>query len=154
MCPSAPRVCSEPGGQRLVLSLSLDLIASLQPEILCLTLHTACLIWRVWPRSFKMRIPARQRHRGVEKIEKCTMKTQPCVASTPLVHNSMVIWPHFVSVYDFSAVWLTLFAIMIQIFSLQDDSVNSRWHVHAVQNKNTRVNMHVAIHKIAWYKWF
>ena len=26
MCPSAPRVCSEPGGQRLVLSLSLDLI--------------------------------------------------------------------------------------------------------------------------------
>ena len=28
MCPSAPRVCSEPGGQKLVLSLSLDLIAS------------------------------------------------------------------------------------------------------------------------------
>ena len=26
MCPSAPRVCSEPGGQRPVLSLSLDLI--------------------------------------------------------------------------------------------------------------------------------
>ena len=26
MCPSAPRVCSEPGGQRQVLSLSLDLI--------------------------------------------------------------------------------------------------------------------------------
>ena len=28
MCPSAPRVCSEPGGQRPVLSLSLDLIDS------------------------------------------------------------------------------------------------------------------------------
>ena len=27
MCPSAPRVCSEPGGQKPVLSLSLDLIA-------------------------------------------------------------------------------------------------------------------------------
>ena len=27
MCPSAPRVCSEPGGERPVLSLSLDLIA-------------------------------------------------------------------------------------------------------------------------------
>ena len=27
MCPSAPRVCSEPGGQKLVLSLSLDRIA-------------------------------------------------------------------------------------------------------------------------------
>ena len=26
MCPSAPRVCSEPGGQRPELSLSLDLI--------------------------------------------------------------------------------------------------------------------------------
>ena len=29
MCPSAPRVCSEPGGQKPVLSLSLDLINSL-----------------------------------------------------------------------------------------------------------------------------
>ena len=28
MCPSAPRVCSEPGGQKPVLSLSLDLIDS------------------------------------------------------------------------------------------------------------------------------
>ena len=28
MCPFAPRVCSEPGGQKLVLSLSLDRIAS------------------------------------------------------------------------------------------------------------------------------
>ena len=28
-CPSAPRVCSEPGGQKPVLSLSLDLIGSL-----------------------------------------------------------------------------------------------------------------------------
>ena len=27
MCPSAPRVCSEPGGQKPVLSLSLDLIS-------------------------------------------------------------------------------------------------------------------------------
>ena len=30
MCPSAPTVCSEPGGQRPVLSLSLDLINSLE----------------------------------------------------------------------------------------------------------------------------
>ena len=28
MCPSAPRVCSEPGGQKPVLSLSLDRILS------------------------------------------------------------------------------------------------------------------------------
>ena len=32
MCPSAPRVCSEPGGQRPVLSLSLDLIDVLLPS--------------------------------------------------------------------------------------------------------------------------
>ena len=29
MCPSAPRVCSEPGGQKPELSLSLDLIQKL-----------------------------------------------------------------------------------------------------------------------------
>ena len=29
MCPSAPRVCSEPGGQKFVLSLSLDLIVAI-----------------------------------------------------------------------------------------------------------------------------
>ena len=28
MCPSAPRVCSEPGGQKPVLSLSLDRIGN------------------------------------------------------------------------------------------------------------------------------
>ena len=28
MCPSAPRVCNEPGGQKPVLSLSLDLITA------------------------------------------------------------------------------------------------------------------------------
>ena len=30
MCPSAPRVCSEPGGQKPVLSLSLDLIGKVE----------------------------------------------------------------------------------------------------------------------------
>ena len=33
MCPSAPRVCSEPGGQKSVLSLSLDRIGHPIPEI-------------------------------------------------------------------------------------------------------------------------
>ena len=32
MCPSAPRVCSEPGGQKPVLSLSLDLICHIVTE--------------------------------------------------------------------------------------------------------------------------
>ena len=32
MCPSAPRVCSEHGGEKPVLSLSLDLIDRDQPE--------------------------------------------------------------------------------------------------------------------------
>ena len=36
MCPSAPRVCSEPGGQKPVLSLSLDLI-----------LHTKYIVYNV-----------------------------------------------------------------------------------------------------------
>ena len=38
MCPSAPRVCSEPGGQKPVLSLSLDLIGGatfLHMELTC-----------------------------------------------------------------------------------------------------------------------
>ena len=35
MCPSAPRVCSEPGGQKPVLSLSLDPI-----HIMYITQHT------------------------------------------------------------------------------------------------------------------
>ena len=34
MCPSAPRVCSEPGGQRPVLSLSLDLINGIHNAII------------------------------------------------------------------------------------------------------------------------
>ena len=34
MCPSAPRVCSEPGGQKPVLSLSLDLIDNKSPLVL------------------------------------------------------------------------------------------------------------------------
>ena len=40
MCPSAPRVCSEPGGQRLVLSLSLDLIDPVQWYNLILGLYS------------------------------------------------------------------------------------------------------------------
>ena len=34
MCPSAPRVCSEPGGQKPVLSLSLDLIPCHAPGVM------------------------------------------------------------------------------------------------------------------------
>ena len=34
MCPSAARVCSEPGGQKPVLSLSLDLI---NPQMISVT---------------------------------------------------------------------------------------------------------------------
>ena len=39
MCPSAPRVCSEPGGQKPVLSLSLDRIIHL--------VHTLLFLWFV-----------------------------------------------------------------------------------------------------------
>ena len=45
MCPSAPRVCSEPGGQKPVLSLSLDLIRpSLVQIITCHYLTQWCII--------------------------------------------------------------------------------------------------------------
>ena len=62
-------------------------IVGAQQEILCLTVRTIWLIWRVWPRSLGMSVPAWQRHREVELIEKCAMKTQHLVASTPFVHN-------------------------------------------------------------------
>ena len=34
MCPSAPRVCSEPGGQKLVLPLSPDLIGAVSHYVM------------------------------------------------------------------------------------------------------------------------
>ena len=42
MCPSAPRVCSEPGGQRPELSLSLDLIGPLETHFneIFIEIHT------------------------------------------------------------------------------------------------------------------
>ena len=41
-------------------------IVGAQKEILCLTVRTTWLIWRVWPRSLRMLVPAWQRHREVE----------------------------------------------------------------------------------------
>ena len=41
-------------------------IVGAQQEILCLTVRTTWLIWRVWPRSLGMSVPAWQRHREVE----------------------------------------------------------------------------------------
>ena len=43
MCPSAPRLCSEPGGQKLVLSLSLDLILTCSYPIF------PDANWSTWP---------------------------------------------------------------------------------------------------------
>ena len=47
MCPSAPRVCSEPGGQKPVLSLSLDRIRFTpnQAYISCASLHLAKAVY-------------------------------------------------------------------------------------------------------------
>ena len=64
-------------------------IVGAQQEILCLTVRTTWLIWRVWPRSLGMSVRVWQRHREVEWIEKCATKTQHFVASTPFVHNSV-----------------------------------------------------------------
>ena len=41
-------------------------IVGAQQEILCLTVRTTWLIWRVWPRSLGMSVPEWQRHREVE----------------------------------------------------------------------------------------
>ena len=41
-------------------------IVGAQQEIPCLTVCTTWLIWRVWPRSLGMSVPARQRDREVE----------------------------------------------------------------------------------------
>ena len=41
-------------------------IVGAQQEILCLTVRTTWLIWRVWTRSVGMSVPAWQRHREVE----------------------------------------------------------------------------------------
>ena len=64
-------------------------IVGAQQEIPCLTVRTTWLIWRVWPRSLWMTVPAWQRHREVEWIEKYTMKTQHLLASAPFVHTSV-----------------------------------------------------------------
>ena len=41
-------------------------IVGVQQEILCLTVRTTWLIWRVWPRSLGMSVPVWQRHREIE----------------------------------------------------------------------------------------
>ena len=41
-------------------------IVGAQPAIQCLTIRTAGLIWRVWPRSLGMSVLAWQRHREIE----------------------------------------------------------------------------------------
>ena len=49
MCPSAPRVCSEPGGQKPALSLSLNLIRNIYELVQYLhngRLISACFLWR------------------------------------------------------------------------------------------------------------
>ena len=48
MCPSAPRVCSEPGGQKSVLSLSLDLIVTSQWSIVPRCFYGCFLITMAW----------------------------------------------------------------------------------------------------------
>ena len=86
-----------------------------QQEILCLTVHTTWLMWRVWPRSLGMSVPAWQRHREVEQIEKFAMKTQHLVASTPFVHNS-VSHDHIVVPFMTFLADLTVLAVMNRIF--------------------------------------
>ena len=74
-------------------------IVGAQQEILCLTVRTTWLIWRVWPRSLGMSVPVWQRHREV-KIEKCATKTQHFVASDAICTQFSVTWPHCGTVHD------------------------------------------------------
>ena len=57
MCPSAPRVCSEPGGQKPVLSFSLDLIenksALVQVMAWRLTMNQCHSMNQCWPSSLR-----------------------------------------------------------------------------------------------------
>ena len=79
-------------------------ITNLQPEIQYLTLHRARLIWKVWPGRLGVSVSAWQWHRRIESVEKHTIRIQSCLASMPFAQISMVTWPHFVTVYSFSAV--------------------------------------------------
>ena len=113
-------------------------IVGAQQEILCLTVRTTWLIWRVWPRSLGMSVPVWQRHREVELIEKCATKTQHFVASTPFVHNSVSHDHIVVPFMTFLAVLTDRACRHESDFSqpLEDgsDSTCGR-RVHAVQNK-------------------
>ena len=52
--------------QFCILASHFQCIVGAQQEILCLTVRTTWPIWRVWPRSLRMSVPAWQRHREVE----------------------------------------------------------------------------------------
>ena len=96
MCPSAPRVCSEPGGQKPVLSLSLDLIDKeeitllfpRQREISAQTGQT-----QIIPKGF---------------IPKIKSGSQACISNIVMVSSKCSLqdgihlsWPWFVNVHCF-----------------------------------------------------
>ena len=70
----------------------------------------------VWSPSLGMSAPPWQRHRTVGVNWKCTMKTQPLLASTPFVYNQL---SHDHIVLPFMTFWqfqLTPIAVMDRVF--------------------------------------
>ena len=54
-------------------------IVGAQPEIQCLTLRTTWLVWRVWPRSLGLSVPAWQRHVKSSKLKNLWWKCHLCL---------------------------------------------------------------------------
>ena len=66
-------------------------------------------------------VPVWQWHRGVENIDKCVMRTKPLLTSTPFVHNSVIIWPHVVTVHGLYFNWRWLLS---QLFMMTSSNGN------------------------------
>ena len=118
-------------------------IVGAQQEILRLTVRTTWLIWRVWPQSLGMSVPAWQRHREVGWIENVRWKLNIWLLRRHL-YTISVTWPHCGTVHDFfgSFNWPRL-PSWIRFFT-------ARWqwqHVRAARarssKQNTRANISV-----------
>ena len=128
-------------------------IVGVQQEMLCLTVRPIWLIWRLWPRSLRMSVPAWQRHRVNWKIcdENSTFACFDAICT-----QFSVTWPHCNDVHDFLAV------LTDPACRHESDFFTARWqwqHVRAARarssKQNTRANISVfCLHKIAGYKRF
>ena len=77
MCPSAPRVCSEPGGQKPVLSLSLDRIGT------CYSVGKPCFDHQTWKKinvTDKIDLAPQGKHETAQTPEEHKFRRLPVVS--------------------------------------------------------------------------